>query len=432
MNDLKVEALISFIGSLAQLAACVLLVTLFLLLRRYARRRKYFVAWGQAWLAACLAMGALVVRYNILPHLDGTLPDDQSLSVRGIYFVYQFSKLLYCALLLAGTILYARGTKPRSLLPYAFAFLGIYTAFSLRMSNNLVQLVVWQSPLAALTFSVCAYMLIGLPSSRRSLGSRVTGSFFVLMAGLWTLYFFAFGYLGFVKGPRIGFFQQVVNFNTYFDLLLHMLLGYGMIVILMEDAKREVDDAHAELAVAHHHLLRASLYDSLTGCLNRRAFTEGVGLEVARAAFGSVVMIDTDNLKNVNDAYGHAAGDNLLRHLAEVLRNRLRASDKLYRWGGDEFLLVLPGGKAGDVMPRLEERLLRARAVTLDDGAGEVRLEVSIGAADYTSAEEIDAAIAAADAAMYAQKHRKKLDEAQLQSGADDATEPRGDGVMLG
>src|SRR5256885_7179653 len=143
MNDLRVEALISFIGSLAQLAACVLLVTLFLLLRRYARRRKYFVAWGQAWLAACIAMGALVLRYNILPNLDGSLPDDQSLTVRGIYFVYQFSKLLFCALLLAGTILYARGTKPRSLLPWAFAFIGLYTTISLRLSANLNQLVMW-------------------------------------------------------------------------------------------------------------------------------------------------------------------------------------------------------------------------------------------------------------------------------------------------
>jgi diguanylate cyclase (GGDEF)-like protein len=430
MKDLQAEALIGFIGSLAQLSACLLLVTLFLLLRRYARRRKYFVAWGQAWLAACVAMGVLVVRYTILPNLDSTLAHDHGMVVRSIYFVYQFAKLLYLAMLIAGTILYARGTKPRSLLPYAFVFIPIYAAVSLRLSSGLTQLVVWQAPLAAISFALCAYVLIRLPSSRRSLGSRVTGAFFALKSLLWMVYFFAFGYVGFVNGPRVELFAQVVNFNTYFDLLLHMLLGYGMIVILMEDAKREVDDAHAELAVAHHHLLRASLYDSLTGCLNRRAFTEGVGLEVAKAAYGSVVMIDADNLKDVNDAHGHAAGDNLLRHLAEVLRNRLRASDKLYRWGGDEFLLVLPGGKSADVMPRLEETLTRARAVALEDCGGEVRLEVSVGAADYSSAEEIDAAITAADAAMYAQKHSKKL--ADLAELDDVFTDRTGDGVMLG
>jgi diguanylate cyclase (GGDEF)-like protein len=409
MNDLKVQALVSFIGSLAQLAACLLLVTLFLLLRRYARRRKYFVAWGQAWLAACLAMGALVV-LNILPNISGSVADDQSVTVRGIYFVYQFSKLLFCALLLGGTILYARGTRPRRLLPYAFVVLAIYAALSLRFTSSLSQLVVWQTPLAIGTFTFCAWLLLTLPTSRRSLGSRATGAFYSLMAALWLLYFFAFGAKAYFPVAAGSFLASVVTFNMYFDLMLHMLLGYGMIVILMEDAKREVDDAHAELAVAHHHLLRASLYDSLTGCLNRRAFTEGVGLEVARAAYGSVVMIDTDNLKDVNDTYGHAGGDNLLRYLAEVLRGRLRASDKLYRWGGDEFLLVLPGGKAGDVQPRLEEVLARAPVVPVNENGGAVRLEVSIGAADYGSAEEIEAAIAGADAAMYERKNRRKVE----------------------
>src|ERR671929_1261361 len=98
----------------------------------------------------------------------------------------------------------------------------------------------------------------------------------------------------------------VVNFNTYFDLLLNIALGFGMVVLLMEDAKREVDDAQSELRVAHDQLRRAALYDTLTDSLNRRAYEQGVGLEMARGTFGTVVIADLDNLKAVNDAFGHA------------------------------------------------------------------------------------------------------------------------------
>ncbi len=128
----------------------------------------------------------------------------------------------------------------------------------------------------------------------------------------------------------------------------------------MEDAKREVDDAQAELRLTHDRLRRAALTDSLTDCPNRRAFADGVGLEMVRATFGTVVMADIDNLKRANDRHGHSIGDQLIRHCAEVLRRDLRPYDKLYRWGGDEFLLVLPSARASDVLGRLRRVLDQA------------------------------------------------------------------------
>ena len=125
------------------------------------------------------------------------------------------------------------------------------------------------------------------------------------------------------------------------------LLGYAMVLVLMEDSKREFDDAQAELRVTHDQLRRAALYDSLTDSLNRRAFAEGVGLEMVRATFGTVVIADLDNLKLVNDRHGHMAGDQIIRRCADVLRATLRPYDKLYRWGGDEFLLDRALGARG-------------------------------------------------------------------------------------
>jgi diguanylate cyclase len=181
-----------------------------------------------------------------------------------------------------------------------------------------------------------------------------------------------------------------------------------MIVMLMEDAKREVDDAHAELAVAHDHLRRSALLDPLTGALNRRAFSEGVGLEAIRASAGTVIVLDMDDLKAVNDAHGHAAGDELLRSLVETMRSTMRPSDRLYRWGGDEFLLVLPSAAPEEVLPVIRARIAAATPVSVGVPAEQVRAQVSTGAAAYSGGEALESAIQRADVDMYREKGRRK------------------------
>jgi diguanylate cyclase (GGDEF)-like protein len=162
--------------------------------------------------------------------------------------------------------------------------------------------------------------------------------------------------------------------------------------------------------VTHDRLQRAALYDSLTDSLNRRAFGEGVGLEMVRATFGTVVMADLDTLKMTNDRYGHSVGDQLIRQCAEVLRGALRSYDKLYRWGGDEFLLVLPSARAADVLGRLRSAIDAAEPFVRGTPGQTVRLHVSLGAADYASSEDLAAAIERADKAMYEEKARRKTE----------------------
>jgi diguanylate cyclase (GGDEF)-like protein len=237
--------------------------------------------------------------------------------------------------------------------------------------------------------------------------------FFALLAVIWVNYslFFAQENVGSIA----GFFMR---HNSYVDLLLQMLLGYGMVVLLMEDAKREVDDAHAQLAVAHDELKRVALHDSLTGALNRRAWSEGVGLDAVRASFGAAVMLDLDNLKVVNDVHGHAAGDELLRRVCDVLRATIRPSDRLYRWGGDEFLLVMPGARAADVRRKLDDVVARANEAA-EDGPDHPALQWSVGVADFRGGEELEAAVRRADAAMYDDKSRRRVARGVLQPAGD-------------
>ncbi|HEY1992135.1 MAG TPA: GGDEF domain-containing protein, partial [Gammaproteobacteria bacterium] len=150
------------------------------------------------------------------------------------------------------------------------------------------------------------------------------------------------------------------------------------------------------------------LTDPLTGVYNRLAFTRGVFLQSAGATYGSVFIFDLDNLKRVNDSHGHEAGDELLKHFVMTLRGALRPSDQVYRWGGDEFLLLLPGAGYASVAPRLAALLHQTPPLLFSERQIPLALEVSNGGADYSDLESLRVAVNVADRAMYEQKRIHK------------------------
>lgn len=393
---------VSQIGIASQLAGCVLLAVFFALLRRYARRRPYFRAWSWAWVALTVAIGAMFLRRLLLPALFGDAGRSPAV-VEVTDWLYQFGKLGFASLLALGTARYVRGVPRLALMRWVALATGAYATLSVVVTDDVAGLVRWQVPVVVTAYIYCALTLLLLPPSRRSLGARAAAVGFAGMSVLWMMY-----WAGFQDPTQGGLLGAVATYNNYLDLLLHVILGFGMVVLLMEDAKREVDDANAELAAAHDELRSASLYDALTGSLNRTAFNEGVGLDVALHTYGAVVVLDLDNLKVVNDTHGHAAGDRLLRHLVQALRAELRPTDRVYRWGGDEFLVVMPGGRAESVRARVEEILSRAEPLAVHAWGPPIPLLASVGVADYPGAERLQYAIERADDAMYEEKHRRR------------------------
>lgn len=161
-----------------------------------------------------------------------------------------------------------------------------------------------------------------------------------------------------------------------------------------------------ELRRTGHELQRLADVDPLTGCLNRRRGLEALEDAVAADAGGpgtlGLLMIDLDRFKQLNDAYGHAAGDAALVLVARVLRAQARQSDLLARIGGEEFALALPDCAPDDAAQRAEQ----IRVAITDSSATYGRpLTASIGVAGFpahaTTRSEL---MAAADAALYEAK----------------------------
>ncbi|MGK7345918.1 MAG: GGDEF domain-containing response regulator [Candidatus Nitrospinota bacterium M3_3B_026] len=155
---------------------------------------------------------------------------------------------------------------------------------------------------------------------------------------------------------------------------------------------------------------RESSTDHLTGLLNRRAIEKWLNIEIQRSGRFrrpfSLAMLDIDHFKEINDTYGHLTGDEALRGLAGFISRRLRVIDVVGRYGGEEFMILMPETcKENAVIPLERIRSgLRGHVFAKTDSA-RVRLSVSIGVAEFPGdATDFEGIIAAADAALYEAK----------------------------
>lgn len=159
----------------------------------------------------------------------------------------------------------------------------------------------------------------------------------------------------------------------------------------------------------HDEALLAAQRDKLTGLENRHgeaALALSVQRRDATSQETSVALLDIDHFKIVNDTYGHDAGDVVLRNVASVIRRNLRYDDTVLRWGGEEFLIGLPGAGADDarrVLGAMQDEL-RHYAHALPDGR-HLRVTASIGIASLQPEEALSAAITRADGALYVAKN---------------------------
>jgi diguanylate cyclase (GGDEF)-like protein len=168
-----------------------------------------------------------------------------------------------------------------------------------------------------------------------------------------------------------------------------------------------------------------SLRDGLTGCFNRAHAVETLSAELRRAQRAktplSMIMFDVDKFKAVNDSYGHLAGDQLLAEVGKRLAEQLRTSDVKCRYGGDEFLLILPDTPAGGARQVAESLRYELSRISLPVTDAEVTMTVSVGVVTAVKNEvDAQALIARADKALYRAKHagRNRVVVAETDAGA--------------
>ncbi len=337
---------------------------------RYVRR------WAWAWGAMFVAVMAVRI------HITTSSPWPW-------WLIYLLAQWLFLFLLFAGCRDLVDDPLPVKVLGYLVPLAVAAAIFLVVAAPDFGALFIIEAAIVGIVIFIC-YLVLG----RIELHSVAWHMLRVPLALLGILYF---AYVPLYALQRRGIVIPYLDSSSLADLLAAILLGYGMVLIAAEAAHRELTDAVAALQTARDQLAIKANTDPLTAALSRHAFHA-----MPREMSGVVMMVDVDRLKQINDAEGHEAGDEAIRTVANAIRKRVRADDLLFRWGGDEFLVVMPHSPLDLVMQRF---------ATLDHGITTPRgttLTVSWGAAAFPHADQIDDAIREADRAMYERKARAR------------------------
>ncbi len=182
-------------------------------------------------------------------------------------------------------------------------------------------------------------------------------------------------------------------------------------------------------ALAHHDMKRLAALDALTGAYNRRFGMSRLREEFRRAVRAKtpvgVLMADIDHFKTVNDTYGHLVGDRVLTTVTQTMRQALRDGDVLVRYGGEELMVILPGGSVGDCRHIAERIARRVRETAFTDADQAFHVTLSIGVASFpeVDAEEEQRLVGSADDALYTAK-RQGRDRVVIAPATDPETAP--------
>ena len=191
----------------------------------------------------------------------------------------------------------------------------------------------------------------------------------------------------------------------YFCMVATVLPAISTLSLQLAIMRDRLRSQKVELESALDHIRQVATHDELTGLPNRRRMLALLEEHIVREARGgpgfSVALADIDHFKKVNDTYGHRVGDEALVCFAAQARAHLRATDMVARWGGEEFLILLPESPPGDPNIGIERLRLSLAQTQASSQAPQLRVNFSTGVTRYRAGEPIDDMIDRADRALY-------------------------------
>jgi len=195
----------------------------------------------------------------------------------------------------------------------------------------------------------------------------------------------------------------------HFLMLACMLPAVGMLTARLSVIRRRLSEQREELARTLAQLQAIATRDELTGLPNRRQMQALMDQELLRALRHHhdfcIALVDLDHFKRINDEHGHAAGDTVLRVFAETGQAALRATDVLARWGGEEFIVLLPDTGMPPALGGMERLRQQVEALPMDVGGGRtLHVTVSIGLTGHRRSETLAQTLERADRLLYQAK----------------------------
>ena len=371
------------------LAGSTALVVALLLLVVYFYRRRLFIVWGMAaWMLLGSSM-TIVSRSYGGAQIDGLA-----------YGISQFLGLLSSLSFVVAADAYRQ--RPRFQRGYGLVLIAvaIFLIFlPVASDSDSVRAVGHVLISGGMGTAAVAHLL--LLRRVKLLGASIIGVALLGIAGLHVL----IGAVGSTTDSE-AVTPALLGMTVFF-----LVAGLGQQLMAFEDMTYELQRANRRLETAQQELRQMVVTDSLTGTRNRRFFDEVIGRELQRHRRYetplSIVFIDVDRFKAINDTLGHETGDRVLRDVAAFLLKNIREADYVFRWGGDEFLVLISCHEAEAVRRATDlQKAFAASSIVADLPVG---VGLSIGCVEVpASTRDIMPLVQAADERMYIDKKKRR------------------------
>lgn len=349
-----------------------------------------------------VAAAGLMYIFLIAPALEDAQQVSMALILQISYPIFDYGILFGCLSIFfnAGRESYGRS----SLINLLLGFFCMLAADQLNLLAELhdLDIVSFIEPLWALAYCFLAVSCILSAEEKamqKSMQRHIAGVVSIDREKAMEVTRMLLPYLMILSALCIVFIQyRLYNFAVYWAMFLIVVLSVRQFCVLMSNKR-----LNTELVKLNLKATRDAQMDFLTKLANRRHIDDvlsSLGQEATDTTLG-ILFLDVDFFKHVNDTYGHDAGDAALRGVADVIRNALRNTDMAGRFGGDEFIAILPGADTHIVAAVGERIIERVRA---DSSLAALHVTLSIGGASVPVGSNIQALLKSADAALYEAK----------------------------